>query len=125
MVTNLEKEAYIEDISVSLQLPVREFSARSHAKNIDYCIKQIKNYSRQINDPVVGYWKLRLLGLRESDYIILSHQQAENLKKENSDFNYHTLNDFLSKKEDIESGKYILNEDGLIVDINPICLSTR
>ena len=55
-----EKEAVKE---VMLDLPIKRSSLLSHADNIDYALEQIQAYDG--DNPVVGYFMRRLLGVSE------------------------------------------------------------
>ena len=101
-----------------LDLPRKQYSALSHLANIEHCIRQIRRYSGEIKNPVIGYVLERGFGNREAHHQIVSQENAEALRGEFPRFDYMTLDDFLKEKEAIEKGKYIMSK-GLIVDLSP------
>lgn len=108
--------------SVMLELPAKRFSLLSHAKNIDYILEQISVYAG--NNPVVGYFMRRALGVREKSHQILPQELAETIKKEDKSFAYITLDKLLERKEEIEKGKY-KTRDGLIIALDPSYVCCR
>lgn len=116
MVKDLKQK--IRSESVRIDLPIKRFSALSHMDNINYCMGQIRNYSGNGSNPVVGYVLERGWGTREALHRILPKKDAEDLKKSKPKFDYITLEDFLKEKTDIEKGKYIVRK-GLIINYNP------
>lgn len=102
---------------IHIELPVKQFSETSHLKNIEYCIKKIEEHSKNCNIPVIGYHILRALGTRHIDHKIIPKNTAEELKKDNQQFDYITLDDLLKVKKEIDKGKYKLH-NGLIIGYN-------
>ena len=101
---------------VMLDLPVKRFSLLSHADNISYVLEQIQAYAG--DNPVVGYFMRRALGVRERFHQILPQEVAEGIKKEDKSFEYITLDKLLERRMEIESGKYKMR-DGLVIALNP------
>ncbi len=106
--TTLEIEA--ESNTYAVDLPMKRFSVLSHQKNIDFAIEQIKRYA----GDVIGYFRMRGLGTRETLHQVLTNEAAERLKHQNPEFDYVTLDDLLRKRKDISEGKYVL-DNGLII----------
>jgi len=112
-------EQNVRNIKVPIHLPIPRFSELSHFKNIEYCIKQLKLYSDESN-LVIGFWKARLQGIRHRDHMVIPKNEAERLRKEDSAFDYRTLDEFLQRKYDIENGKYRMSKlnKGLVIGLN-------
>ncbi len=105
--------------SSGVNLPKSRFSLLSHLSNIDYCIELLREHPGNEGESVIGYFIQRsAMGARETLHTILPYKEAEKLKRKNSRFDYITIDNFLSKKRKINEGYYILNNDGLIVDLN-------
>ena len=123
MTEDLEQKTEKEIIRIELpiiriELPIKRFSVLSHVENIKYCIRQIKECSKNGSKPVVGYVLERGWGTKEALYRILPQKKAEELKKTNPRFNYFTLGDLVREKKYIEQGKYNIR-NGLIIGLNP------
>ena len=100
---------------VMLDLPVKRSSLLSHTDNINYVLEQIQTYTG--DNPVVGYFIRRAVGVREKFHQILPQEVAEAIKNEDKSFAYITLDKLLERKEEIGKGKYKM-QDGLIVALN-------
>lgn len=98
--------------------PRRSFSELSHLLNIDYFLEQLQRHQGDMDNPVIGHIIERSISTRHSYYRILSKEDAEVLKRINTRFDYKTIGNFLKRKEEINSGKLRLNDDGLIVGKN-------
>lgn len=109
------KEKELDSRGTLIDLPIQRFSLLSHVDNIDYAIEQIEAYCG--HNPVVGYFKMRSLGTKEILHQVLPKEVAENMKREDENFDYITLDKLLERKREIEVGKYKLHE-GLIVGLN-------
>jgi len=104
---------------ISIDLPIGGFSALSHLKNIVYCIQEIKDNSKRMCDPVVGYYReSSTMGTRHILHRVLPKESAEELKRTHEGFDYVALYQLLSRKTEIESGKYKIRS-GLIIGLNP------
>jgi len=78
----IEKE--LDPRRILIDLPIKRFSLLSHLDNINYVIEQIKGHSG--DKPVVGYFRMRSLGTKETLHQLLPQDSAENLKKEDENF---------------------------------------
>ena len=101
---------------ISIDLPVKRFSLKSHLKNIDYGIELLRTYG---NEYVIGYRLMRGWGTREKFHEIILLGQAEELRKSDERYKYATLDSLLEKKEEIREGKYKLSNNGLIIGLDP------
>lgn len=109
---------------ISLELPVKRFSALSHADNIAYCIAQIREHSIGVTNLVVGYILQRALGVREVNHKLLSRWKAEENKIRNPQSSYYTLEDFIKRESEIEAKRYKLYK-GLVVGFNPTVINSQ
>jgi hypothetical protein len=71
---------------IMLELPMRMFSLLSHSDNIKYALEQLQN-----NDKVIGFYKRRMLGVRERFHHIIRLEDAEKIKELDDSFDYITL----------------------------------
>lgn len=90
----------------------------SNVRNIEYCIGQLGSHFSKINNPVVGYYVETGWGRREVCFSVLPKEKAEELKSQDSDYRYRTLDDLLKKIKEVERGKYKVH-NSLIVGLNP------
>jgi len=97
-----------------IDLPRKDFSAMSHIDNINYCIQMIIGNGEDI---VIGFFKIRSLGVRSVGYRLMQKKKADEIKKKKDYFDYHSLQDFYMKIKDIEAGKYIVR-DSIIIGLN-------
>lgn len=117
MVKTLEQRTDAD--TKTFQLPVGGFSVISHVENIDFCIGQIESSALQgVEDPVIGYFVERALGTRHILHRVLQKERADQLKRSNARFDYVTLNELKTRRDDISRGKYRMLK-GLIIGINP------
>ncbi len=102
--------------SIPLELPQKRFEAIEHLDNIEYCIEQIKRYSKDWNNYVIGYDILRTaMGTTYTAYRLLSERKAEELRKiAPTQFRYKNLDELLRRKGEIGKGKYKLKEGHII-----------
>lgn len=113
----LEQKVEPDCKEVWLKLPISDSPALGHIRNINYCIEQIKRNS-QNEEMAVGYILQRSFSLVETYHRLFPVWKAKQIRKASSRFNYHNLDDFLKKENEIKNGKYKLHR-GLIIDINP------
>ena len=108
---NLTNEEHI-----ILDLPIKGSSLLSHLKNINYTVKQLQTYSENY---VIGYFTMRSMGNKEILHQILPETSAKKLKSEDNHFDYITLDELLKRQDEMNNGKYRLNNKGLIMGLNP------
>jgi len=111
---NFKKELDLE--SISLDLPIKGFSLLSYIENINYTVTQLQAYPENY---VVGYFTMRSIGSKEILHQILPEIFAKKLKNEDSHFDYITLGELLKKQNEVNNGKYNVNNKGLIIGLNP------
>lgn len=117
MQRTLEKRADTQNpLGVQIDLPLFRWGILGHIRNIDYCIEQLKNSKPDF--PVIGYWLMRSMGTYEDLHCILTSARAMELKLRDTNFSYITIGDLLTRKAEIEAGKYRLHK-GLIVGLSP------
>lgn len=118
MANTLEQK--LSSDGIILELPNKRFSVLSRLDNIKYCIEKIGEYSINGSKTVIGYYLQRsAMGTKETLHRILSHDRAEELKKETGgSFNYFTLTNLLKEKKAYQEGKYTVR-DGHFVGLNP------
>ena len=108
---NLEGMAFIP--------PVRTQRLTDHIKNIDEGIRALSSVHNGIKDPVILYVLGRSdLYVAEHSHSIHSCIVAERIKRGGSklSYNYYTLRGLLEEREEIRKGKYIVDEEGYIID---------
>lgn len=96
----------------------------SRLENILVAINKLKENSSNILDAVIGYDRIRVQGIIESNYRVMPKEYAKRLKsKDSKGFDYCTLDYLLDRKEQIEkaqrgeNSRYIVH-DGLIIRLN-------
>lgn len=110
----LEKK--LESERIPIDLPIKRFSLLSHLDNITYAIEQLKAYSS--GNYVIGYFMMRCFGTKETLHQLVPQEVAETIKKEDKNFDYVTIDKLLTRKGEIEAGRYKLKE-GLIIGLDP------
>ncbi len=96
-----------------LHPPRKQYPELSHSKNIDYFLEQLQITNTP--EPVLVYLREMSISELHTCYRILPRSEAEELKQRNKRFDYVTINQFIVQRDAIMSGRYALNQDGLII----------
>ncbi len=126
----MTKNLKIKLSSILIELPHPRF-LMSYLDNISYGIKKLREYSKNNGiNLVIGYYGERsAMGDRETLHQILLLEEAEKRQKEAEKegiiFGYYTLEHLLAREREIREGKYELNENSLIIGVNPLYRKER
>ncbi len=112
-----ELEKLLKTNGIPLAMPISHLSALSNVDNINQVIQSIQQYTDK-SHPVVGFDIVKGIGVRERNYRLLSKERADSIKEENHSFHYITWEQAISRKSEINMGKYKIN-NGTIVGICP------
>jgi len=101
---------------ITIDWPVRRWTF-SHSKNLDYAIALLQENLAEMREPVIGYYTFSSLGNVDKLHKIMPLKKAKNIARFEESFEYKNLEELLKFRQEIEAGKYML-ENCLVIGLN-------